>query len=232
MKLSKRILKNKLVQGLICWVAQIYIRIVYITGAWEIRGQQYSDALIKSKQPFIVAFWHGRLLMVPPFSPKGLKVNVVISNHNDGELIAKVIKHFGYGLIRGSSRKEGASALRGALRAINENEVVVITPDGPRGPRMRVGGTVSNIAHMSGVPILPITYSTSSAKIFRSWDRFMLAKPFAKNIFICGEPIYVSKSSDENVIKNTSIALEIALNNITRQADEFVGITPVEPEKL
>ncbi len=230
MKLSKKILKNKIVQILICWLAQIYIRIVDITGAWEVRGQQNMDMLAKSGKPFIIALWHGRLLMVPPFAPSNVKINVLVSNHNDGELIAKVIGYFNYGLIRGSSKKEGVSALRGALRAINKNEVVAITPDGPRGPRMRVGGTISNIAHMAGVPILPITYSSATAKILRSWDRFMLARPFAKNIFIFGEPILVEKSSDQQVIKNTGVKLEIALNNITRQADEFVGIVPVEPD--
>ncbi len=229
MKLKKRILKSRPVQLIICWIAYLYVLFVYKTTKWEVRGTEKMDTLAESGQPFILVFWHGRLLMIPTFAPKKIKINIVISQHNDGELISNVVKHFNFSFIRGSSQKDSVAALKNTLKALKNNEMVALTPDGPRGPRMRIGGNVIQIAKMLSVPIIPITYSVEKCKILRSWDRFMVAKPFNRGILICGDPIFVDKK-DEKKLKIASDILENQLNNMTRIADEFVGIKPIEPE--
>ncbi|MCE3231935.1 MAG: uncharacterized protein K0R98_192 [Rickettsiaceae bacterium] len=191
------------------------------------------NSLIKAGKPFIIAFWHGRLLMMPPFAASHrAPIHVLISTHNDGELIAKVTQHFKVGVIRGSSKKEGLSAIRSVFRILKKNEIASITPDGPRGPRMRVSGTVIDLAKMAQVPIIPMTYSVSKCKIANSWDRFMIAKPFSKGIVIYSEPIFVDKDLTTEAMANIGLKLEKVLNDITIEADTAVGIVPVKPENL
>ncbi len=230
MSITKKILKSKPVQVLICRIAWAYIWFIYFTSRWEKHGFEQVKALVESGKPIIFVFWHGRLLMIPPFAIKNHKMNVVISNHNDGQLIASVMEYFGFFMIRGSSnKKDGMKAFKEIIRALKNNEMVSITPDGPRGPRMRLGGNVVKIAQMQGVSIVPVTYSISKCKILKSWDRFMLPKPFSRGVFIYGDPIPPATSNNEDILKEAGILLENRLNQLSRQADEMVGITPVEP---
>ncbi|MDA0782269.1 MAG: lysophospholipid acyltransferase family protein [Rickettsiales bacterium] len=229
MRPGKKILKSKAFHVFICWLAHKYIWFVYLTSRWEVRGAEHRIKLEEQKQQCIFAFWHGRLLMIPPFAPKVAKIHVLISNHNDGELIARTMTHFGFGLVRGSTGKEGLTALRNILKIFKKGENLAITPDGPKGPRMRVSGTVIDIAKMSGLPIIPLTFCASKCKVLRSWDRFIAAKPFSKGCFIYGEPLYVKKDANEEELKKAGIELENRLNKITEEADMAVGIEPVLP---
>ena len=87
------------------------------------------------------------------------------------------------------------------------------------------------LARLSGVPILPLSYSASSWKMFKSWDRFILPTPFAKGVFIWGEPIEIAKDADDNALEAAREQLETALTQITRQADGLLGQTTPEPEQ-
>ncbi len=229
MKLTKKILKSKTFQLFICWMAHIYVWLVYLTSRWHVIGQQHIDSMTNSHKPFIVAFWHGRLLMIPPFAPSGVKMNVLISTHNDGELIAKVMEHFKFTMIRGSSKRDALSAFKNVINALKAGDAVVITPDGPQGPRMRLGGNIIKIAQMTSVPIIPMVYSIANGRTLRSWDSFMIAKPFGKGAVIYGEPLHVDKSLDEEGLKAAGAELEKRLNDITMQADKLVGLKPVQP---
>lgn len=227
----KKILKSRFVQEFICRLAWAYIWLVYYTTRWKIEGLEEIKKLNDANKPFIYVFWHGRLLMIAPFSPVKRKLNVVISTHNDGRLISRVMEHFGFHIISGSSNKsDGVAAFKDVLKALKNEEIVTITPDGPRGPRMRIGGNVIKIAQMTGVPIIPVTYSISRCKILRSWDRFMLAMPFARGVFIYGAPIMPCANKDKDALQEAGINLENKLNELTRRADEIVGINPVEPQ--
>jgi lysophospholipid acyltransferase (LPLAT)-like uncharacterized protein len=221
------------VQALICRIAWLYIWLVYAATRWEVQGLERAEKLVNEGGPVIFALWHGRLLMTSPFALKKHKTHVVISNHNDGQLIANVMEHFGFSLIRGSSsKKDGISAFKAILRVLKNNEIISITPDGPRGPRMRIGGNIVKLAQMTGAPIVPVTYSVSRNKILRSWDRFMLAKPFSNGVFIYGEPILPAAGSDEKLIEEAGKLLENRLNDLTRKADEMMGSVPVEPDVI
>lgn len=232
--LIKKILKSKPVQEVICRIAWAYIWLVYLTSRWERRGFEHTKKLVEEGKPVIFVFWHSRLLMIAPFAPKRRKtLHVVISTHNDGQLITRVMEYFNFHMIRGSSNKKDAlAAFKEVIRALKNNELVTITPDGPRGPRMRVGGNVVKIAQMQNVPIIPVTYSVSRFKILSSWDRFMVAMPFSRGIFIYGEPIAPCQTNDETALKEASIELENRLNSLTRQADELMGVPPTEPEGI
>ncbi|MRJ02668.1 MAG: lysophospholipid acyltransferase family protein [Epsilonproteobacteria bacterium] len=154
---------------------------------------------IDPSRPYIFVFWHGALLMqfFPYRRLRGdHKVAVIISEHLDGELIVRISKRFGVEAIRGSSRRGGVKALIGALRMVERGYDVAITPDGPRGPRYSVAPGVIALARKSGAPIIPLGYVPSSYWQLKSWDGFIIPKPFSKIDFYIGEPFRIDGLSD------------------------------------
>jgi lysophospholipid acyltransferase (LPLAT)-like uncharacterized protein len=121
---------------------------------------------VSSKGPgFIICFWHGRLLMMP-FSKKWSPVKVLISRHRDGEFIARVMKFFNLGTIRGSFKKMSISSLREIIDNLKAGIDIAITPDGPKGPRYTVKSGIIELARLSGKTIVPVTYGAGKKKLF------------------------------------------------------------------
>jgi lysophospholipid acyltransferase (LPLAT)-like uncharacterized protein len=222
------ILRSAWVRRCACFLAALYIRLVWATSSWRVVNGAVPEAAWASGKPFILAFWHGRLLMMPYAWRRGIKMNMLISTHRDGELIAETIRHFHLGSVRGSSRRDGAQALRAMLKALKAGECVGITPDGPRGPRMRASEGVVGIAKLAGVPVLPAAFGTSRRRILGSWDRFALALPFSRGVFVWGAPITVDRREDSGAAAKR---IEAALNSVANEADRLVGQIPVEPAK-
>ena len=223
----KAILKSKTVRNAACWLGAQYIRVVHATGSWQVVGDETIRKLCREGQPFIVSIWHGRILMMPCSWVHGEQIHMLISQHQDGQLIARIISYFGIDNLVGSTSKGGASALRGMLNALKRGECVGITPDGPRGPRMRASDGIISVARMAGVPIFPATYSVARGRILGSWDRFLIAAPFSRGVFVWGEPLYVDRNATADAIEIARLELEERMNAITRDADERVGRTPV-----
>ncbi len=150
------------------------------------------------KEPFIVAFWHGNLLM-QPFLYKKVRNNhpiaVMISEHFDGELIARTIAYFGFSSIRGSKKKGGARVLISAYKKMQAGYDIAITPDGPRGPRYSVAGGIVKLAQKANAPIVPFSYTASTFWQLSSWDRFKIPKPFSTLTFTVGDPFWLDGMS-------------------------------------
>ncbi len=229
MKLSKRVLRNGAVRGGLCALAALYIRLAHATGRWRAEHRDIPESFWRQGKPFIVAFWHGRLLMMPLGWRNGAPVSMLISQHRDGKLIARVIRHFGFGSIGGSERRGGAAAVRAAIKALKRGECVGITPDGPRGPRMRASAGVIDIARLSGAAILPTAFATSRRRVLSSWDRFVIALPFSRAVYVWGEPVTVPREIDSAGREAARRALEEGLNAVTREADRLVGQDTIEP---
>jgi len=113
----------------------------------------------------IVCFWHGRLLMMP-FANIRKRGKVLISRHRDGEFIARVMRYFKLGAIRGSHRKSSISSVREILSDLKRGFDVAITPDGPKGPRYKVKAGIVELAKLTGKAIVPITYGADKKKLF------------------------------------------------------------------
>lgn len=109
----------------------------------------------------IVAFWHGRQLMMPLAAYGGRRLYVLISEHHDGELIARILHWFGFGAVRGSTTRGGARALRQLGRLGRAGADLAVTPDGPRGPRCVAQAGIVQLAKLTGLPILPLTFAAS-----------------------------------------------------------------------
>ncbi len=137
------------------------------------------------ERPLLWAFWHNRLLIMTHvfaryFAPKGRLGATLISQSKDGAIIAAIVEKFGIRPIRGSSSRGGARSLVEMKRAIEDGYIMAITPDGPRGPCYRLGPGVVKLAQVTGGFILPIHVTYSSCWRLKSWDGFMIPKPFAK----------------------------------------------------
>jgi len=131
--------------------------------------------------------------------------------------------------VRGSSGKSGAGALRQMVRTLKAGDHVGITPDGPRGPRMRANAGAVTVARLAGVPIIPATFATSRRKVLGSWDRFVIAKPFARGVFVWGYPLDVAPDADGAALETARAELETRLNAVTEEADRLVGQTTIAP---
>lgn len=225
----KAILRRDWIKAALCAVLAGYIRLVHVTSRWQVQGGDIPARLWDEGRPFILAFWHGRLLMMPYCWRKGLPIGMLISHHPDGRFISHTIRHFAIDTIVGSSSRGGGAAIRALMKTLNAGVSVGITPDGPRGPRMRASLGIVQTARLAGVPILPCTYAVERRRVLSSWDRFILAWPFTRGVFIWGEPITVARDASDAAIEAARQLLEDRLNAITAAADRLCGAAPVEP---
>lgn len=113
----------------------------------------------------IVCFWHSRLLMMP-FARKWDPIKVLIGRHRDGEFIARVMRFFSVGTIRGSYKKMSISSLREIIDNLKSGIDIAITPDGPKGPRYTVKSGIIDLARLSAKNIVPVTYGAGKKKLF------------------------------------------------------------------
>jgi lysophospholipid acyltransferase (LPLAT)-like uncharacterized protein len=214
----------------LCWIGSLYIRLVHATGRWGVVRGHIPGRFWTEGRPFVLAFWHGRLLMMPYSWDRAVAIRMLISGHRDGQIIARTVSHFGIETIQGSTKKGGASALRAMVGALKSGACVGITPDGPRGPRMRASDGVVTVARMSGVPVIPATYSAARRKVLGTWDGFVVAWPFGRGVIVWGEPVSVPRDADTEAQEAARLEIEDRLNAITAEADRLCGRTPVEPE--
>lgn len=123
------------------------------------------DSLVEKGQNAIIAFWHGRLLMMP-YIYYGKGATILVSQHRDGELVARAVKGFGIRCVRGSTTRGGLEAMVALVREAKAGRDVVITPDGPKGPRYKAQMGVVQLAKITGLPILPVTFGASKKKLW------------------------------------------------------------------
>jgi len=213
-------LKKKLVAWLGQWVAYWAIKALSRTMEFEEVNPEIPRFFWEKGIPAIGAFWHGRLLMMPLIY-KGKKLSFLVSPHRDGQVVGKALERFGFHPILGSTTRKGFYAFKQMLKAHQNGYDIALTPDGPRGPRHRAKIGVIELAKLTARTVVPVTFSASRAKIFKTWDHFFLPYPFSKGVFIWGEPIYVDPNGDRAHLEERRILLERRLNELTEKADHF-----------
>ena len=142
----------------------------------------------------------------------------MISASRDGELISRVAGFFGYVPIRGSSSRGGKEAAQEMVAALQAGRRCAITPDGPRGPRRELKMGVVQLAKMTGSPVVPFGFAVERGWRLRSWDQFIVPKPFSKAVFVYGEPILVSTQNDEI---EAFQRIQAELDRVTLKAEEY-----------
>jgi lysophospholipid acyltransferase (LPLAT)-like uncharacterized protein len=140
----------------------------------ETRGHEAVDALYQKGHHIILAFWHAQQLMIP-LGYRGTGSHVLISQHGDGEIIARIIARFGHDAVRGSSTRGGTGAMRALIKLGRSGRDLVVTPDGPKGPRQVAKVGVVQLAKATGLPIVPLAFACSKKNFSRvgigSWSR-------------------------------------------------------------
>lgn len=210
--------KDKILLVIVPRLYYIVLRLLSLTIRKKVLFPDRPEPFWDRAQHMIVAFWHQRLLMLP-FVPHRGRVAMMISQHRDGEFIARAVKLFGVDSIRGSTTRGSLSAFRGMVRFFRTGANLAITPDGPQGPKHVVQIGVIELARQTGAPILPLTYGASRKKVFGSWDNFILPLPFCRVVYIWGEPLWVPRDTDKNGLEENRLLLQDRLRRITEEAD-------------
>jgi lysophospholipid acyltransferase (LPLAT)-like uncharacterized protein len=215
-----KFLKKKQVAWLGPWLVYWTTKILGWTVRIEVIYPEIPKSFWERGIPFIIAFWHGRLLMMRHMY-YGKKVSFLVSAHRDGQVIGKAGKLLGYHSIMGSTTRKGLSGFKNMIKAIQNGSDVMIIPDGPRGPRYKAQLGVIELSRLTEKPIVPVTFGASKKIVLNSWDRFLLPFPFSRGVFIWGEPIHVDPNGDRTYLETERLLLENCLIELTERADHY-----------
>ena len=170
-------------------------------------GEEYLERAREGGRKVLYAFWHEGLL-VATYAFRRQGIQVLVSQHRDGEMIARAIERMGYGTIRGSSTRGGTRALFRMASAGAAGDDLGVTVDGPRGPRLQVKPGTLFIAGRSGLPIVPFAVASHKPWELSSWDRFMVPRPFSTAAIAFGEPLEVPGDTAVERLEPYRIALQ------------------------
>ena len=151
---------------------------LFLTTRSERLGTEHFERFRRGAKPVIFVFWHGQLLPLVHYH-RHEGIVVLVSEHGDGEYIARIIERNGFGTVRGSSTRGGIRGLRQLVRAARSGRDLAITPDGPRGPRGVFKPGALAAAQMTGLPVVPLAVGSSSGWRLGSWDGFLVPKPLS-----------------------------------------------------
>lgn len=187
------------------WTARLGAAVVWLLArTWRVR-YDHEQALRDAKsdgRPVVFVIWHGQLLM-HLWAHRRRQISVLISEHRDGEIIARVAEILGYRTVRGSTTRGANRALIGLVRELEADHDVAITPDGPRGPDRSFAPGALLVAQRSGRPIVAVGAHASRAWQFRSWDRFTVPKPFARVTISYRPGMFVAEASPRELAEAT-----------------------------
>ena len=223
----KNFLKNYFIKKFLSLVGALYVYIVYISSQKTFINKDKFDKLILENKSFIYALWHDQLLLSPFTWQAKNRIDILISKHKDGDIIADLIKYHGFNSIRGSTNnpskekeKNTISSIRKIIKTLKANVSIGITPDGPRGPRHRVSEGTINIARISNKKILPMALAYKEQWVLNTWDKFIIPKPFNKICIVWGDPIDIEINKIDVPMQQE--ALEKSLINITEIATNHI----------
>ena len=199
------------------WIFQILFFLNKVT----IKGEENLLKLIQSGDPVMLCVWHGRLLFPSWYIRHHTTLHIISSKHADSELLAQILRHWGYRLIRGSTNKGGVRVIREMSEIFKEGGIIAVTNDGPQGPaRIAKSGSIG-LAIKNNVKIITVTGSATKYWQMKSWDQFMLPKPFGKIQIIVSTPMKITE-------KPSSTGAEVQLlsefiNHYQDEVDQLTG---------
>lgn len=228
----KRLLRSQAVQLAAARTLGRYLAFALRTTRWTIDGEEHFAPHAVGR-PCVAAFWHECLPLMPMLwtiarrrgSPA--RAHVLVSRHRDGRFIGEVIRCFRVELVHGSTAnaakagpKGGPAGVLSLIGVLARGDLVVMTPDGPRGPRRKAAPGVAQIAALAGVPVLPAGAQTTRRTVLRSWDRMVLPLPFGRGVIVCGAPIAVPRQGWEATLP----VIEAAMNAASDRADALCKV--------
>ena len=181
-------------------------------------GAEHYLAFRRRGQPVIFVFWHGQLLPLVHYHRKE-GIVVLVSEHDDGEYITRVIRRNGFGAVRGSSTRGGTRGLRALVRAARAGHDLALTPDGPRGPAGELKPGALAVARVTGLPLIPMAVAASPAWRLSSWDAFLVPRPFSRIRIEYLPPVWVPRRAGREELDRVGAALGAAMNAATQRLE-------------
>jgi lysophospholipid acyltransferase (LPLAT)-like uncharacterized protein len=214
-----------------------YMQLVKVTTRWTVYGREAIEPIWAGRKGVIGCVWHSRTLMTVAGWPKDVQpAAMLISRSADGGFTNHVARLHGIGVIRGSARnpkktkeKGGLAAVRAMMEHIAAGGCMALTPDGPRGPRMRANLGAVRLAQATGAPMMAFAWSTTARIVVNSWDRLILPLPFSRGVIVWKGPIAAPESGESAVLEAKRLELETVMNAAAREADELTGRKVIEP---
>jgi lysophospholipid acyltransferase (LPLAT)-like uncharacterized protein len=239
-KLSRTILRSSPVQWALACVIGLWMALVRATTRWTIVGQDHAQPVWASGKGVVWCYWHSRIMGAHSIWPKDVQpMLMLISLSPDGMFVARAAELVGRAVVRGSSSKkkaDGETEDKGALQAFRQmiahaskGGCVGITPDGPRGPRMRAQIGAVRVAKMAKVPLLPSAFAVVGARYANSWDRFHIPPLFSRGYIVYRPPIHIPPKADEAALEAVRLELERSLTLAMQEADRLAGGPLIEP---
>jgi lysophospholipid acyltransferase (LPLAT)-like uncharacterized protein len=158
-----------------------------------------------------------------PIAAAGRPICILLSQHRDGEIAARVAARWGVRTVRGSATRGGVAGFLSLVRAYRRGDSLAVVPDGPRGPCYVAKVGIVELAKITGAPIIPVSYAADRVKRLRSWDRLLIPLPFARVIVAVGEPIVVTRHADDGAVEAHRRRLEERLNDLSRSAEAHLA---------
>ena len=211
------------------WFQRLSARLIFVlerllTISLRCHWQDQSGLLVGPiAQPVIFCVWHNRLALSMLIFRKYVRrhqssrrLAALVSASKDGAFLSSVLEKFGVQPVRGSSSRRGPQALLELTTWAERGYDLAITPDGPRGPCYLVQDGIMALAHLSGLPIVPVAYHANWKIQLRSWDRFQIPVPLARCVVKFGEPIRVPREASDDERETIRQQLEQAMKAITK----------------
>jgi lysophospholipid acyltransferase (LPLAT)-like uncharacterized protein len=203
-------------------LAALVYALIRIVGASLRYRWEFHPELAKLGRPAIFAIWHNRLplslLMYRGYVRKFGYPNelaAIVSASKDGAVVARVLEHFGVQPVRGSTSRRGPQALLELTTWAKQGYDLAITPDGPRGPRYNVQLGAIAVAQLTGLPVIPTSYSVGWKITVKSWDRFQIPLPFTRAVMRFGEPLRVPREVTDDQREALRQELEKRISDLT-----------------
>jgi lysophospholipid acyltransferase (LPLAT)-like uncharacterized protein len=191
------------------------IRALASTWRYRVTDDERLRELRARGVPVVLALWHGQML-VPLWHHRGQGIAILISEHRDGEIIAQVAHALGLRTVRGSTSRGGGRALVGLTRELTSGHDIAITPDGPRGPAESFAAGTVVAAQRAGAPIVAIGVHAPRAWRLRSWDRFLIPKPFSRVHVAYSDPTWVEAETPREAAEQTDRFRQLMRDTVAR----------------
>lgn len=195
-------MSKKFFSNITSLLLQNYLKFVYFTTKWNyILPSYYSLDDFNKSTNTIFALWHNRLALAPYLFRKHRNTHALVSPHKDGKIIGDILKSLGHKIIEGSTNRNPFSAIRSIISVLNNGSNVVITPDGPRGPKYKINSNMVGIAKRAKADIIPLSFNITNKVILSSWDSFIFPLPFSRGTVIIGEKIELCENEELAMLK-------------------------------
>ncbi len=194
----------------------------------RIIGDEHAQQLIDKGDPIIPCYWHQMHIMgswyMRQLQKRGLKIGFLVSPSVDGEISATLVKSWGAVAIRGSSNRTGAKAMRDMYNTIVKDRISPLTTsDGPTGPIHEFKQGAVMLAQLTQAPILPVAYAASRCWQLKSWDQFIIPKPFSRIVLVVGKPHYIDKLAKAEQLEAERIVVQNEMMKIIQTAQNALN---------